>query len=325
MAITPTPVVTTKQAITPAKSQVRRIVVPEGQTPESVLFPNEQVTAQEGGVMQSSTAQLFTPQTEDATSTETPVGTMPDWMKDFSEQDLTALESFQGDPAKLAKAYLDTKRGFTDKAMEAGGLKKMVADILEAQKNASVRTEKAEKVPANLDLKEFAKSFKDDDFITDPAKAVEKILEVASTIADAKAASRVHPLFQEIAKQQTEHLLREYPGMVTAENAKVIDAIASSMDGDSDMDRYKKGLKEFAKLTGYRSPKEAPEEVPDSGQTEQMRQGAQLAPVSAPTAPKKKIWTSRELQNMITQRPDDYARLQPEILRAYAEGRVRQT
>lgn len=311
-------------------ASVRRITVPEGMTPESVLFPQEATPAQEMPALQSSSPVLIQPfeETIPQEATEQATGTMPDWLKDFSEQDRSALESFQGDPAKMAKAFLDTKRGFTDKAMEAGGLKQMVADMIAASKEAKEEQAKIKPVVTGgeVDLDAFAKNFSDEDFITKPQEAVKKILEVAGRIADARAAAQVHPLFQQIAQRQTETLLQDYPGLVTAENARVIDALATGMDGKNEHERYEGALKQFAKLTGYKKPSakgEEEAEIPDQGQTQQMRQQAQLAPVTASVPAKKKVWTSRELNNMMIQRPDDYARLQPEIIKAYSEGRVK--
>ena len=319
------PAVEKKAMMNPARAQVRRVTLQEGQTPESVLFPNEASELGDLPVLQARSPVLVTEESEQAEQVQEAKTEIADWMKEFSEEDLTALQSFQGDPAKVAKAFLDTKRAYTKESMEAGGLKKMVADMIEASKQAKTEGAKKTQVETggDVDLDAFVKSFKDDDFITEPQKAVQKILDVAVKIAEHKAAAKVHPLFEQIAAQQTAHLLQDYPGMVTAENAKKVDALASVMEGVDWQDRYKEGLKVFAAITGYKKPGETPQEIADEGQTQAMRANAQLAPVAAPVPAKKKVWSQRELQNMMIQRPDDYARLQPEILKAYAEGRVK--
>lgn len=328
------------ESLGPVRAKVRRIDVPAGQDPDHVARHAAQGLS-EPGVMQSrratllpvvSTAELSESESapeETAVHTQTsPSG--KDWLSDFSEEERVSLAQL-GSPRDVAKAYIHARRKMTQATQERAGLERQVADLVETQlaersgpSGAAARTGSPREFLQSVEPPPDVKAMQEEiskHFLDDVGGSVGKIFEVAVKTARAEAQRAIEPIMQQQALREVQSMVEtQFPGLVTAETAKDIDALASGAPGETAALRYRHALTRYAKLVGYEGPE---------SNGERSRTTSVSEPISgpAPTAhskpAKKPIYTRQRLDHLLLHDPDQYRRLQPEIMAAYAEGRVK--
>lgn len=258
----------------------------------------------------------------DATSNE-----LPAWAEGFTPEDVAKISEFKSDD-DLKKAYLNLQRKIGTQGNEKAGLEQMVQDILAAQglkPQASAQQAAPVQAVPPVDLKklqdEIAKNWLDE-----PEKNVERIMSAADQLATARAQS-IFDNWQAKQDQKTiDRLIKsdEYKTVINKDNAVLIDAMAAVAPGETIAEKYEHALRSYKK---DKQPGSVSANASERAEAERMAQAAQGQ--TAPTVPsnnagqKKKVFSRQWLQTLMANEPEKYRSLQPEIMRAYAEGRVK--
>ena len=241
---------------------------------------------------------------------------LPDWLKDvtFEEADgvepsaMKSLADYKS-VKDAAKALIHSKRQIGKMASEKTGLERQVEDLL--------------KRPAQPDIppatpEETQKSLKaiSENFLDDIPGNIMKLVETVQKMTATQAQGTINRLGESVEAGQVEALFLGYPGLVAnAEDAAKVDELASQSKAKTTLGKYKQGLSEFAKQKGYAQ-----------GESYSAPVNLEPAPKTAPvtrTATTKKVYNRLWLQQQSVNNPDWYRANQPEIMTAYAEGRVR--
>lgn len=278
-------------------------------------------------VMQSRSAKLLTDADEPADEIASPIEETAEVAAstdEFTPEELAKLAEYGDDPAKIKKALIHAQRMIGKKGTEAAGLEQMVKDVLAAQAQAAPAPAVAQPSPS-IDVdkikKEIGANFLDD-IEGNIGKLLETAVQIVESKQDAKRATE--------SKAKTEKRIKElttgdgkYAGMVTKDNAAYLDAVAIAVSGSmpagsTDADVYEKALETYAKETKWQKGQ------PAVNETAEMRAAAALTPAAA-TPPKspKQTYTKAQLDKLLTQNPIEYARQYKELMKAYAEGRVK--
>lgn len=240
----------------------------------------------------------------------------------------------EDDLSDVEKVRLNASRKISEQGSEIGALRKQLADVLEAFKKQEPAKQETIAAPQpDLTAIQAEMDAVSKRFIDDPEGSAKKMMELSMKAAQLSAQASVMPMLkqskEEAALAETRALVKQYPGLVNNKaEAAYIDTAADMLaqeEGESftTIDHYKKAMDAYAKKIGYERPTVARGENAEVAAMRKDAQTAAPASASVPSKSKGKIWRKSELDALLTRQPQKYKDLQPEIMRAYREGRVK--
>lgn len=218
--------------------------------------------------------------------------------------------------AEIARMHMEAEKLIGRQAQEVGEVRKLADELIKRQLDT-----KQVEVPAT----------KEDeiDFFEDPAKAVAKTVESHPAIQEAKQQAL------QLKQMQTLNRLKEaFPDFAqTVQDPDFVDWVRASpvrvrlyaaADAEFDFDSAAELLTSWS----YVKPKSAPAPVSTQVEAQQAQKAAVKAATvdvgsSSANATSAKIYRRADLIRLQLEDYDRYMQLQPEIMAAYAEGRVK--
>lgn len=256
-------------------------------------------------------------------------GDEPTEAMDEPSEAVESSDAMEADLPEVEKVRLNAHRKITDQGQEIAALKKQLQDVLDMQR-AKLDTPETKPAPV-LDVSHYEREIEAvaKKFLDDPEGSAKKIAELSMKAAQASVVPILKQNEERAAIEATKALVRQYPGLITNKaEAAYVDSAAemlaesSGHAGTPTMEHYQQALDDYAKRVGYKKAAATRQPNPE---VERMKQEGQSAPSTATQGGKEKgkIWKRSELEALLTKYPDKYKALQPEILRAYRENRVR--
>lgn len=218
--------------------------------------------------------------------------------------------------AEIARMHMEAEKLIGRQAQEVGEVRKLADELIKRQ----LETKQAE-VPAT----------KEDeiDFFDDPAKAVAKTVEEHPAIKEAKQQAL------QLKQMQTINRLKEnFPDFAQTINdpefAEWVKAspvrlrLYAAADAEADYD----SASELLTSWNYVKPKSAPKQAAPAVDVKQAQKAAVKAATvdvgsSSANSTPVKIYRRADLIRLQLENYDRYMEMQPEIMQAYAEGRVK--
>lgn len=227
------------------------------------------------------------------------------------DEDDDVPEKYRGKSAKeIARMHQEAERALGRQGSEVGELRRIVDEFVKSQ---SIKQVQAPEPDEEID------------FFADPQKAIERAIAkhpkvkeaevVAQSLKKAEAVARLkseHPDFMEVVSDPS---FQEWVG-----KSKVRKELLVRADQGYDSDAA-------AELIG--SFKERKQMVQQTVQTEKtarqqaVKQASTGSSKGSGETAGKKVYRRADIINLMQRDPERYQALQPEIMRAYAEGRVR--
>jgi predicted RNA-binding protein YlqC (UPF0109 family) len=232
----------------------------------------------------------------------------PEPVQQTEEDDLP--EKYKGkDLKEIARMHQEAEKLIGRQGSEVGELRKIVDDFIKAQASSSQQPqEPVEEV----------------DFFSDPEKAVSKAIENHPKIKQAEQAAlqmriaetvnmlkQKHPDFMQVAESPS------FQEWVSASKVRVqLFAAANNYDFDAadELLTVWKERKQVADAT-IKAEKQDRERL--------IKSATATAAKGSEEAPSKKIYRRADIIKLMQNDPDRYDLMQPEIMAAYREGRVR--
>ena len=252
---------------------------------------------------------------------------VPDWMKEFGDDELKGLEERRQADGGLDKSLLHAQRKIKEQGETLGALQQQLNDVLAAH-TLLAKSEpglKAVESEPNIEALQQQLDAIGQSFLDDIPGNLKKLTALNADLAHAKLA----PILKQQATEKQlvilETLEQHYPGLVATEaDASWIGIAArnaaSAAGTSTGRAHYEQAFADYAKKVGY---KKAGAVQQPNADVDKMKATAQQAPTSATVKEKPKIWSRSELDQLLTKHPEKYRELQPQILRAYRENRVR--
>lgn len=239
-----------------------------------------------------------------APETQTEMFELPDKLKGKTFQD-------------VVKMYQEAEKVIGRQAQEVGEVRKL-ADQLITSQLASTKTQPTPETPEPDEIDDV-------DFFADPKNTVLKLIEKHPVFQQAQKTTQT--LAQKEAKQALEAKHSDYKQLLEDDSFKswvsqspVRQKLLTSAHLNFDVDAADELFSTFKEL----------KKVKQMGSANELKQGSDeaLSSVSVGVAGgsgevSKKIFRRADLINLKIRNPDKYEALEGEILKAYAEGRVR--
>lgn len=215
--------------------------------------------------------------------------------------------------AELARMHEEAQRFISRQANEVHEVRKLADDLIKRQINA----EKEFKPTQSEGAPEV-------DFFENPQEAVKRTLESSPEIQEMRALkkqmkaqetmsklSQMHPDALNVAKSQ------DFVDWVKASKVRL--AMFAQADNEYDLDAAAE------LLTSYKAQKGISTKVeqPVAGSQKQALRAASVDVNGSNEGSSKKIYRRADIMRLMQTDPDRYQMMQPEILAAYAERRVR--
>jgi len=228
-------------------------------------------------------------------------------VEQLDEDDLP--EKFKGKSAKdIVKMYQESEKLRGRQGNEVGELRRIVDDFIKSQ---SVTKEQAEEID-------------EDDFYSDPQKAVKKAIEKSPELQE------VRQMKQSLKKAETlAKLEAKYPTLMeTVENESFLEWIASSKvrtrlmaeaETNFDFDSADELLSTWQERQQVAS---AASERAKADRSKDLK-AANVGSKGSSETSSKKIYRRSDIIELLEKNPSKYRANQDEIMLAYAEGRVR--
>jgi hypothetical protein len=224
-------------------------------------------------------------------------------------------EKYRGKSAKeIARMHQEAEKALGRQGSEVGELRRLVDDFIKAQTVAKSQ----QQAPAEDDVDDV-------DFFADPKAAISKAIEkhpkikaAEELILSSKKAEALntlktqHPDFQEIVQSSD---FAEWVG-----KSKVRQELFLRADQAYDFDAANELLSTFKERRAVVEKTKAIEQV-------ERKQAVKAASMGSGKGSSesigKKTYRRADIIDLMMRNPDRYAALQPEIMAAYAEGRVK--
>jgi len=226
------------------------------------------------------------------------------------EEDLP--EKYKGKTAKeIIAMHQEAEKLIGKQGSEVGELRKVVDDFIKAQ----VSVTKSTTTEAEQD---------DDDFYTDPKKAVARAVENHPAVKEAKQTSldlKRNLVLQELSTKHPDF-------METVQSEKFVDWIKGSKVRTELMIRAENQFDLDAADELLSSWKERSQITKQITETAEADRKSQLSKATIPSkgnveSSTKKIYRRSDIIDLMQRNPEKYRALSDEILKAYAEGRVK--
>lgn len=232
-----------------------------------------------------------------------------------SEDDLP--EKYKGKSAKeLAEMHSNLEKLMGKQSAEVGELRKafdeMVKTSIAAQNNSAQTAPEPE--------------VDDIDFFTDPKKAVEKALANHPTLKQAQAVAAEMAKEKAIAALQSAHPdMKEVLGNEKFQEwvaaSKIRTNLYKEADQNYDYDSAKELLDLWKEKSHVAKQAVATEKVAQKNEVKKASTGSSRSNPAGQST--KKTYRRRDIIDLMQKDPKRYEALQPEIMKAYAEGRVK--
>jgi hypothetical protein len=246
-------------------------------------------------------------------SDQTEEVTAQDSADDDDDGDLP--DKYKGKSAKeIARMHMEAEKALGRQGSEVGDLRRIVDDFVKSQ--ALKQTNQQQQAPETFD---------DVDFFADPQKAMEKAIERHPKVREAEMVAQNLKKAEAVAKLKAEH-----PDfMEVVADPSFQEWIGKSKVRQELLVRADQGFDTEAASELIGSYKERKQMVQQTVQTEKVarKQALQQASTGAVKgsgeSASKKIYRRQDIIDLMQRDPERYQALQPEIMRAYAEKRVR--
>lgn len=225
-------------------------------------------------------------------------------------------EKYKGKSAKeIARMHMEAEKALGRQGSEVGDLRRIVDDFVKSQALKQTTTQQ-QQAPEPLD---------DVDFFADPQKAIEKAIERHPKVREAEIVAQNLKRAEAVAKLKAEH-----PDfMEVVADPSFQEWVGKSKVRQELLVRADQGFDTEAASELIGSFKERKQMVQQTVQTEKVarKQALQQASTGAVKgsgeSASKKIYRRQDIIDLMQRDPERYQALQPEIMRAYAEKRVR--
>lgn len=228
------------------------------------------------------------------------------------EQEEGLPDKYRGKSAKeIAQMHMEAERLIGRQGSEVGELRRIVDDYIRAQAAAKQQTH-------NEDSEEV-------DFFADPKKAVENAIENHPKVRQAEqlnlemqkakalsALQSAHPDFQQVVSDPS------FQSWIAS--SKVRSELFVRANNQFDYDSANELLSLYKERKGSAQQTVAAEK---QARSQAVKAATTTVSSGSDEAPTKKIYRRADLMKLMQNDPDRYDMLQPEIMAAYREGRVR--
>ena len=215
------------------------------------------------------------------------------------------------DVKEIIRMHQEAEKALGRQGSEVGELRRVVDDFIKAQLVEKQKQQAPETV-------------EDVDFFSDPDKAVAKAIESHPKIKEAEQFSKQMKIQAAQAQLQRDH--PDFPDIVSSQDfqgwvqgSKVRLELFARANNNYDMDAANELLSTYKERKQMATNAVAAEKSTRSQQVKQASTGTTQG--SSETS--KKIYRRQDIIELMRNDPDRYEALQPEIMRAYAERRVR--
>jgi hypothetical protein len=223
-------------------------------------------------------------------------------------------DKYKGKSVKdIVRMHQEAEKALGRQGSEVGELRRIVDDFVKSQ---SIKQLQQQQAPEPID---------EVDFFADPQKAIERAIERHPKVREAEVVARSMKQAEAVAKLKSEH--PDFMEVVTDPSfqewvgkSRVRQELLVRADQAFDVDAASELLGSF---------KERKQMVQQTMQTEKvarqqaLKQGSTGAVKGSGESASKKIYRRQDIIDLMQRDPDRYQALQPEIMRAYAEKRVR--
>lgn len=240
------------------------------------------------------------------------------------EQESPAVEEEPELPSKyrgksvsdIIKMHQEAEKLIGRQAQEVGEVRKLADDLIKRQLEGGVKTQ------------EEATKEDEIDFLEDPDRYVQKAVEKHPAIAEAKAQAfqlkqmqfveklqKSYPDFQEVVKDP------DFAEWVKASPVRL--QLYADADTNLNFDSAAELLGNWGYVKGSRAPKQQ-QQSSDEVIKQERKQSLKTAAVSTGSVgvESKKTYRREDIRNLMLRDPARYQEMQPELMAAYAEGRV---
>lgn len=270
------------------------------------------------------------PETEESDDTTGEAITASQESEELTEAEIKEIDSRKKSKGGIDKAWAHGTRKIQELSSENAALQQQLRDVLEAKgqmPTPNATTIQPVSTPPDVlalqkELDEATDNYHKNVLDESGKTHLKKMNELNQKIATATLRQGEQAKEDHAMLEATKAVLADFPNLVTNQaEAAYVDTAASKLPGGLTLTNLKTALGSFAKLKGWTKPSES---ATPNAEVEAMKaQAQQQAPASATVKTKGKIWRAREIRELIKNYPQKYQDLQPEIMRAYAEGRVK--
>lgn len=234
--------------------------------------------------------------------------------KQEAVQEVEVPEKYKGKSvAELARMHEEAQRFISKQANEVHEVRKLADDLIKRQINADKAAEPKQYEGAP-----------EVDFFENPQEAIKRTLENTPEIQEVRAFKK-----QMKAKETMSQLSQRHPdAMQVAQSPEFVEwvkgskvrlAMFAQADSEYDLDAATELLTSFKAQKGY-STKVVQPAVSDQ---KQALRAAAVDTNGSNEGSSKKIYRRADIMRLMNTDPERYQQMQPEILAAYAERRVR--
>lgn len=236
-----------------------------------------------------------------------------EYAEEPEEEDLP--EKYRGKSAtELAHMHQNLEKLMGKQSTEVGELRKAVDQLVQQ----GIQAQSAPTAPES--------DFDDDDFFTNPRNAVERLIAQNPTLQSAQQVAA------EMAKQQAlaalknahpdmEKVLKDDNFKQWVSASKIRTDMFNKADQQYDFEQANELLSLWKERADVVRQTEAVEKVAKKQEIKKASTGSARANPEGKAV--KKVYRRRDIIDLMNNDPKRYAALQPEIMQAYAEGRVK--
>lgn len=231
-------------------------------------------------------------------------------------------EKYRGKTAaEIAEMHRNLESELGRARNEIGQVRRLADELLGINRAQAVRTEAANQPQR--------KPLTPDDLLSNPEQAVTAVVKAEADQRDAAQADRLSRLEAELLMARFERKHPEY--RTTMEDPKFVEWVQkSSLRGRLAQAAASGDYNSADELFTLYSEAQAVTQSTQKSSTDQARSaglarpgGSQTATAGTSQSANKQVWSRAKLMEMRLNNPEEFERLQPEILRAYAEKRVK--
>lgn len=231
-------------------------------------------------------------------------------------------EKYRGKTAaEIAEMHRNLESELGRARNEIGQVRRLADELLGINRAQAVRTEAANQ--------QQRKPLTPDDLLSNPEQAVTAVVKAEADQRDAAQADRLSRLEAELLMARFERKHPEY--RTTMEDPKFVEWVQkSSLRGRLAQAAASGDYNSADELFTLYSEAQAVTQSTQKSSTDQARSaglarpgGSQTATAGTSQSANKQVWSRAKLMEMRLNNPEEFERLQPEILRAYAEKRVK--
>jgi hypothetical protein len=237
------------------------------------------------------------------------------------EPDISVPDKYQGkSTTEIIQMHQEAERLAGRQSNEVGELRKLVDDFILTQSNSSASKD----APKDQEDPDSGDSYDDLDFFDNPSQAISKAIESNPLIKQLAGASQESQ--REKAVRQIQKDVPNIAEVVTDQNFQTwVKRDPERLALLARVDNYDYNAAKSLFGTWNEIQGNALHQVNQAKEdrSSDLRKANTGAVKSSQEATPKKIYRRADIMKLMTEDPDRYDTLQPEIMRAYSEGRVK--